>query len=77
MEFPDLKVNNNIPFGNSLSGNCFRKDPLRHKWKIGAEETAETINKIESRQKRVGILYNKGGYQLITEDVNPINLGRK
>lgn len=77
-DLPDLTVKQVAKTSDNLYVNGGYKRRIDdYKWKRGAEEKPETIKAIEDRQKRVAILYNKGGYQLITGDVNPINIGRK
>jgi hypothetical protein len=41
------------------------------------KESPEVQAQIREKAARVGIAYNKGGYQLITPGMDPKNLGRK
>ena len=47
------------------------------KWKKDRQETAETIKEIERKKERTAPLFNKGGYQYITDAEDPKTIGRK
>lgn len=42
-----------------------------------AEREAEAKKEIEKKKKQTGVLFNKGGYQYITEGMDPTTLGKK
>jgi hypothetical protein len=42
-----------------------------------AERESKALEEIERKKKRVGIAYNKGAYQYITDETDPKDIGRK
>ncbi len=75
--FPNLKVSDN-GLSNNLAAISFKKDILhQHLWKKGMEEKKEVQEEIIAKSKRIGITFNKGGYQYITSEEMAKNLGKK
>jgi hypothetical protein len=76
--FPDLSVKQVAPTSDNLYTNGgFKRTVDDWKWKKDREETAETIKEIERKKKRTAPIWNKGGYQYITDGEDVKTLGRK
>lgn len=59
------------------TGGGFKKSLDDYKWKRGIVESKETIEAIEHKKKQIQPLYNKGGLQYITPDIDLTKMGKK
>jgi len=76
--FPDLSVKPTYDTSNNLYvKGGYKKTVDDWKWKKDRQETAETIKEIERKKERTAPLFNKGGYQYITDAEDPKTIGRK
>lgn len=76
---PDLSCESKAaPLSNNLhSKGGFKKSVDDWKWRRDREESAETIKEIERKKTRVAPAYNKGATMYITDETDPVSLGRK
>lgn len=77
IDFPDYRTENSKRVSNDIGGVGHLRDPLAYRWKIGSEESLNTVREIEAKSKRVGIAYNKGGYTYLSDPKDAKFLGRK
>ena len=75
--FPNLKEENPPVLTNGFMNTGFRRDPLAHRWRKGAEETPETVRETEAKRKRVAPVTNKGHYGYLTPETDATTIGRK
>lgn len=68
--FPDLSVvstappvSNRIPGGVAAKRNIL----IDHSWQAGQQAPKAEVDKAIATSKRIGVGYNKGGYQLLSE----------
>jgi hypothetical protein len=67
------KTSDTIP-----AGVCAKTSIDDWKWKKTLpEENAKTADAIDRKKKQVGIAYNKGSYQFLTEGTDTTTLGKK
>ena len=76
---PDLSCESKAaPLSNNIhTSGGFKKSVDDYKWKKDKVETAETIKEIERKKTRVAPAYNKGATMYITDETDPVSLGRK
>ena len=76
---PDLSCESKAaPVSNKLhTKGGFKKSVDDWKWRRDREESAETIREIERKKTRVAPAYNKGATMYITDETDPVSLGRK
>lgn len=76
---PDLSCESKAaPVSNNLhASGGFKKSVDDWKWRRDREESAETIKEIERKKTRIAPAYNKGATMYITDETDPVSLGRK
>jgi len=76
---PDLSCESRaVPLSNNIhTSGGFKKSVDDYKWKKDKVETAETIKEIERKKTRVAPGWNKGATMYITDETDPVSLGRK
>lgn len=77
-DFPDLSVKSMPPTSDNLYTNGgFKRTVDDWKWKRDRQETPETIKELNRKKERTAPIWNKGGYQYITDGEDTKTLGRK
>lgn len=77
-DFPDLSVKPMPPTSDNLYTNGgFKRTVDDWKWKKSRKESPETIKELTRKKERTAPIWNKGGYQYITDGEDTKTLGRK
>ena len=76
---PDLSCESKAaPLSNNIhTSGGFKKSVDDYKWKKDKVESAETIKEIERKKTRIAPGWNKGATMYITDETDPVSLGRK
>ncbi len=66
------------PVSNSIpTGGGFKRSIDDYKWRRETVESVATIQEIERKKLRIAPAYNKGAMQYISDEADPVTLGRK
>jgi hypothetical protein len=73
IDLPDLKVQENVPLSNTIDGNGIVRGVMANLHK----ESPEIQRAILDKASRATPLFNKGGYQFLTDGMDPTMVGSK